>query len=60
MNCSLLGSSISGVFQVRMLECHFFLQGSSLPRDRTHVSRVSGISRQILYHCATWEVVHLL
>ena len=31
----------------------FLLQGS--PRDRTHVSCVSCIGRQILYHWATWE-----
>ena len=29
-----------------------YSRGSSQPRDRTHVSC---ISRQILYHCATWE-----
>ena len=27
-------------------------RGSSQPRDRTHISC---ISRQIIYHCATWE-----
>ena len=35
--------------------CHFLLQGSSQPRDQTHVSCTSCISRQILYHCTTWE-----
>ena len=32
--------------------CHFLLRGSSQPTDRTHISY---ISRQIIYHCATWE-----
>ena len=32
--------------------CHFLLQGFSLPRTQTNVSSVS---RQILYHWATWE-----
>ena len=30
-------------------------RGSSQPRDRTHVSRVSCIGRWILHHCAIWE-----
>ena len=30
--------------------CHFLLQGSSQPRDRTRVSCISSISKQILYH----------
>ena len=35
--------------------CHFLLsRGSSWPRDCTHASCASCISR-ILYHCATWE-----
>ena len=35
--------------------CHFLLQGSSRPRDQTHVSCISCFGRQILYHCTTWE-----
>ena len=35
--------------------CHSLLQGSSQPRDRTCVSGISFIGRQILYHWATWE-----
>ena len=35
--------------------CHFLLQRFSWPRDQNHVSCVSCIGRQILYHCATWE-----
>ena len=29
-------------------------RGSSWPKDLTQVSCVSGIGRQILYHCTTW------
>ena len=36
--------------------CHFLLQGSSQPRDQTHISC---IGRQILYHWATWEALAL-
>ena len=32
--------------------CHSFSRGSSWPRDHTQASRVS---RQIIYHRATWE-----
>ena len=53
-NCSPLGSSVCGIFQVRILECVVisYSKGSSQPRNRTHVSC---IGRQILYHWATWE-----
>ena len=46
-----------GIFQARVLEwvAISYPKGSSQPRDRTHISGVSCISRQILYHCATWE-----
>ena len=37
-----------------------FSRRSSQPRDRTQVSCVSCIGRQILYHCATWEALCLL
>ena len=30
----------------------------SQPRDRTHVSRVSCIGRQILHCCTTWEALY--
>ena len=32
--------------------CHFFLWGSSWPRDQTHVSCISSFGRWILYHWA--------
>ena len=55
MDCSLPGSPVPGVLQARILEWVAFpsSRGSSLSRDRTCVSC---ISRQILYHWATWEV----
>ena len=55
MACSPPGSSVHGIFQARILECHFLLQGSSQPRDWTSLSCVSCFSRWILYHWATWE-----
>ena len=57
MDCSLPGSGVPGIFQARILEwvdtsCS---RGSSQSRDRNHISYVSCIGRQILYHCATWR-----
>ena len=54
MDCSPPGSSVHKIFQARILE--WVAKGSSWPRVQTHVSCVSCIGRQILYHCATWEV----
>ena len=50
-NCSLPVSSVLGIFQARTLEqsAISFSRGSSQPRDRTHVSCISYIGRQILY-----------
>ena len=44
MDCNLPGSSIHGIFQVRVLEwvAISFSRGSSWPRDRTRVSRIVG------------------
>ena len=44
MDCSLLGSSVHGIFQARVLEwvAISFSMGSSRPRDRTRVSHISG------------------
>ena len=44
MDCNLPGFSVHGIFQVRILEwvANFFSRGSSQPRDRTHVSHISG------------------
>ena len=49
--CSLPGSSVHGFFQARMLEWVAMpSSGSSQHRNRTHISWVSCIGRQILYH----------
>ena len=50
VDCSPPGSSIHEIIQARILEC-FALpssRGSSRPRDRTHVSYVSCVGRQVL------------
>ena len=48
MDCSLPGSSVTGISQVRILEwvAIYFSRGSSQPRDPTHVSF---IGRWVLY-----------
>ena len=45
-DCSLPGSSVRGISQARILECTVisYARGSSWPRDRTHVSWLSGYS----------------
>ena len=49
MNCSLPGSSVHGILQARILEwIAISFSGSSHPRDRTRVSCVSYMGRQIL------------
>ena len=52
MDCSSPGSSVHGIFQVRILEqvVISFSGGSSPPREQTHVSCVSHTGRQIPYH----------
>ena len=52
MDCSPPGSSAHGIFQARILEwvAISFSMGFSRPRDWTHVSFVSWIGRQVLYH----------
>ena len=59
MDCSPPGSSVHGIFLARILEwvAIYYARGSSRPRDRTHVSCVSCIVRQILYPWATWEAL---
>ena len=51
------GFSVHGIFQARILEwvAIFSSRGSSQSRDRNHVSGVSYIGRQILYHHTTWD-----
>ena len=60
--CYLIGSSplsspVHGIFQARILEWIAIscFRGSSQSRNRIHVSHVSCIGRQILYHSTTWE-----
>ena len=52
VDCSPLGSSVLGILQARVLQWVAMLssRGSSRPRDWTHVSYVSCIGRQVLYH----------
>ena len=53
MGCSLPGSSVHGISQARILEwvSISYSRGFSQPRNRTHISCISCIGRQILYHC---------
>ena len=57
MDCSLPGSSVHGISQVRILEWVTISssRGSSQPRDQTHISYISCIGRWLLYHCTTLE-----
>ena len=57
IDCSPPGSSIHGILQAGILEWvpSSYSKRCSQPRDWTHVSCISCISRQILYHCTTWE-----
>ena len=57
MDCSPPGSSVHGIFQARVPKwvAMSYTRGSSQPRDRTHVSCISCISRWVLYHWATQE-----
>ena len=52
MDCSPPGASVHGILQARILEwvAISFSRRSSPPRDRTCVSYISCISRQVLYH----------
>ena len=57
MDCSPSDSSVQGILQARTLELVAMpsSRGSSRLRDPTQVSCISCISRQALYHSATWE-----
>ena len=61
MGWCLPGSSIHGILQARILErvAIFYSRASSGPRDWTHISCVSCIGRQVLYHCTPWEASHM-
>ena len=59
MDYNLPFSSVYEIFQARILEwVAVSFSRRSQPRDQAHVSRVSCISRQILYHCTTWEALY--
>ena len=52
MDCSPSGFSVHGILQARILKWVAMpsFRGSSRPRDRTCISYVSCIGRQVLYH----------
>ena len=56
-DCSPPSCSVHEIIPARILEWVVILSsgGSSWPRDWTHISCVSCIGRQILYHWASWE-----
>ena len=51
------GSSVRGISQARILEWVAISssRGSSRPKDQTHISYVSCIGRQVLYHLCHLE-----
>ena len=57
MDYSMQGSSVHGFLQARILEWVAMTSSrvSYWPRDRTHVSSVSCIGRQVLTTSTTWE-----
>ena len=57
MDCSLPGSSVHPIFQVRTLECVAisFSKGFSQPRDQIHVPCISCMGRQALYQLSLSE-----
>ena len=62
LNCSLLGSSVHGILQARILEWVTmpFSKGSSQPRDWTHTSYISCVNRRVLYHWHVWQITSLV
>ena len=60
MDCCLPGFSVHEILQAITLEqiTISYSRGFSQPRVQTHVSCLSCIGRQILYHCATWEALN--
>ena len=59
-DCSLVGSSVHGILQARILECVaiYFSRGSCPLRDPTHVSCISCTGRRVLYQWATGEALN--
>ena len=62
MDCSAPGSSAHGILQARILEWVVMpsSQGSSQPRNQTHISSVSCTSGRFFTHWSTWEAQGLL
>ena len=65
MDSRLPGSSSHGTLMARRPErvgifLLFYSRLSLPPRDRIHISCVSCIARQTLYHCTAWETFWLL
>ena len=62
IDCSPPGSSVHGILQARALEWVAISSSGrfSWPRKQTHISCVSCIRRQILYHWAPWKPQELL
>ena len=59
MDYSPPGSSVHGVLQARILEWVVISsRGSSQSKDRTRISCLSSIGRQMLFHWATWKTGH--
>ena len=61
MDCVSPGFSVHGIFQARILEwiAISYSREPSQPRIQTHISCISQIGRQILYHCITWETLKM-
>ena len=61
MDCVSLGFSVHGIFQARILEwiAISYSREPSQPRIQTHISCISQVGRQILYHCITWETLNM-
>ena len=55
VDCSPPGSSVHGIFQARILEWLPFPPPGDLPDPGVHISCVSCIGGQILYHWVIWE-----
>ena len=59
VDCSPPGSSVRGILQIRILVWVAMpsSRGSSRPRDRTHISGVSGNGGGFFTHRAAWEAL---
>ena len=61
MGCSPPSSTPQEISQARILKqtAISYLRGSSWSRDWTHLSCISCIGRQIIYHCTSWEDLYV-